>query len=131
MCSASASSVLKHFSVCSTKHSRFSPKAYASIFVTCMSPLGHMPFHLGEPHHQKLAAWIVKLRKEEISSLSLPCSFFFQSVHHHWALIISINRLPIWPPSTSACCPHLIQHFGCLVIQKAFRKKRQRLKWKQ
>lgn len=38
---------------------RFSPEAYASIPVTCMSFLRHVPLHLGEPHHQKLSVWIV------------------------------------------------------------------------
>lgn len=131
VCSYRAWSVLKHISVYLTKPaSSHSPRQIFSwniCFNFChlhVSPWSHaLPpggasspgewsfvFHSGSPWHTL---------------------FSFQTVHHHSTFIISINRLPVWPSSTSARSPYLIhQTFGCSVMQKAFGERKRWLKWK-
>lgn len=91
---AFSSSVLKHISVCLTKNSScftgapdqsqadFSPEAYASIFVTYMSPLVYMPFHARELHHKSLqfGLWSEEKKKSQSVLLSILPSLDLFSV---------------------------------------------------
>lgn len=76
---ASASSVLKHISVCLTKHSSCDTRADFFPDAYCMPQL-LLPasFHLEEPKHQKLATWIGIFCLA--LCLTLLCSFLTQCI---------------------------------------------------